>query len=41
MEDLKLEQAWIAYPGDRRFPVHPKVEALPPAALMRTLARLD
>lgn len=27
--DLKLERAWIIHPGNKRYPVHEKVEALP------------
>ena len=29
MSDLGLEQAWIVYPGKRRYRVHDKVEVLP------------
>ncbi len=33
LEDLKLQRAWIIYPGDTRYPVHEKVEALPLTAI--------
>lgn len=39
LEDLKLERAWIVHPGEQRFPVHAKVEAVGPAGLMRELAK--
>ena len=29
LDDLKLERAWIIHPGEKRYPVHEKVEALP------------
>lgn len=29
LADLKLEKAWIVYPGNLRYPVHQRVEALP------------
>jgi hypothetical protein len=29
VEDLKLERAWIVHPGEKRYAVHEKVEALP------------
>jgi predicted AAA+ superfamily ATPase len=29
LNDLKLERAWIVYPGRQRYPVHEKVEVLP------------
>jgi hypothetical protein len=29
IKDLKLRQAWIVYPGDRRYAVHESVEVLP------------
>jgi uncharacterized protein len=29
LADLKLDRAWIVYPGRERYPVHEKVEALP------------
>ena len=37
--DLGLEQAWIIYPGTRRYRVHEKVEVLP-LAEVGTLAKL-
>lgn len=33
LDDLGLEKVWIVYPGERRFHLHEKVEALPLAAL--------
>ncbi len=33
LQDLKLERAWIIHPGERRYPVHEKVEALPLSAV--------
>jgi len=29
LDDLKLERAWIIHPGEKSYPVHDKVEALP------------
>jgi len=29
LDDLKLERAWIVHPGEKRYAVHEKVEALP------------
>ncbi len=29
LEDLKLKKAWIIYPGDQTYPVHPKVSVTP------------
>jgi predicted AAA+ superfamily ATPase len=29
LADLGLERAWIVHPGDKRYPVHDRVEALP------------
>jgi predicted AAA+ superfamily ATPase len=37
LADLKLERAWIVYPGRERYPVHEKVEALPLAEANRRL----
>lgn len=36
LKDLGLRQAWIVYPGERRYPVHESVEALP----LRNLAEI-
>lgn len=36
LEDLGLKKAYIVYPGDRRYPVHKKVEALPIRELVET-----
>lgn len=29
LEDLKLERLIVAYPGGRRYPIHPRIEAVP------------
>ena len=29
LDNLKLERVWIVHPGEKRYPVHEKVEALP------------
>jgi hypothetical protein len=29
LEDLELERAWVVHPGQKRYPIHEKVEALP------------
>jgi uncharacterized protein len=29
LADLKLERAWIVQPGEKGYPVHDRVEALP------------
>jgi predicted AAA+ superfamily ATPase len=29
LDDLQIEKAWIVHPGEKQFPVHDKVEALP------------
>lgn len=36
LDDLKLERAWIIYPGSRRYALHDRVEALP----LRQIAHL-
>ena len=33
LEDLKLERVWIVYPGDRRYRLADRVEAIPAAEL--------
>ena len=33
MADLKLERAVVLYPGDRRYPLDERVEAVPLTAL--------
>lgn len=38
LEDLKLERAWIVYPGTETYPVHEKVTACPLAAVVEELA---
>src|SRR5262245_5440292 len=40
LEDLKLERAWIIYPGRAAYPVHELVEVAPLDPIMKTLARL-
>jgi predicted AAA+ superfamily ATPase len=39
LEDLKLERAWIVYPGKESYPVHEKVRVCPLADLMGEFAR--
>lgn len=41
LADLKLERAWIVYPGEEAYRVHERVEALPLARITTTLARLE
>jgi uncharacterized protein len=38
LEDLKLERAWIVYPGAETYPVHDKVRVCSLAALLHELA---
>ena len=38
LEDLKLERAWIVYPGAENYPVHEKVRVCPLEDLSRQLA---
>jgi predicted AAA+ superfamily ATPase len=38
--DLKLERAWVAYPGTERYPVDPRVEVVPLPALVDEVGRL-
>jgi predicted AAA+ superfamily ATPase len=40
MEDLKLERAWIVYPGSDSYPVHERVEVTPLSRGLTALARL-
>ena len=35
LNDLKLERAWIIYPGVHTYPVHEKVEAMPLAEFLK------
>lgn len=37
LRDLSLDRAWIVHPGEGRYPVHEKVEAIPLAEAVRTL----
>jgi hypothetical protein len=37
MEDLRLDRAWIVYPGTTRYAVHDRVEVLPLADAVATL----
>jgi uncharacterized protein len=39
LADLKLDAAWIVYPGEVEYPVHEQVSALPLPAAMQRLAR--
>jgi predicted AAA+ superfamily ATPase len=40
LADLKLERAWIVYPGNETYPVHERVEARSLSGTMNMLARL-
>ncbi len=33
LDDLQLDRAWVVHPGEKRYPLHDKVEALPLAQL--------
>jgi len=33
LEDLGLEHLWVVYPGSKKFPMHPKITALPLALM--------
>jgi len=37
LEDLKLDRAWIVYPGRESYPVHEKVMVCPLPALLEEL----
>ena len=37
MSDLKLDQLWVIYPGDRRYGLHRDVEALPLADALKEI----
>jgi predicted AAA+ superfamily ATPase len=41
MHDLRLQRAWIVYPGTTQFAVHARVEALPLQCVTDTLRMLD
>ncbi len=38
LEDLKLDRAWIVYPGKERYPVHEKVQVCPLPELLEEIA---
>jgi predicted AAA+ superfamily ATPase len=40
LEDLKLQRAWIVYPGTEPYRVHERVEVVPLQRILTTLARL-
>ena len=40
LEDLKLERAWIVYPGTEVYPVHERVEAISLNGLLKKLVHL-
>ena len=40
LTDLKLERAWIVYPGSETYRVHKQVEVTPLAAIPRALANI-
>ena len=37
IEDLKLDRAWIVYPGKETYPVHEKVSVCPLSVLVGEL----
>ena len=39
--DLRLDQAWIVYPGNERYAVHDKVEVVPLAEIPQHLTFID
>ena len=40
LEDLKLQQAWIAYPGEQSYRIHERVEVVPLKDLWKALSKL-
>ena len=40
LADLKLERAWIIYPGTETYRIHERVEVVPLGALTNSLVRL-
>lgn len=38
-EDLKLDRAWIVYPGNETYRIHPRVEATPLEHMLQMLPR--
>jgi len=40
LADLRLQRAWIVYPGQARYAVHDQVEALPVSGLPEVLGRI-
>jgi uncharacterized protein len=40
LADLKLERAWIVYPGSENYPVHEQVRVCSLAACLKELAAL-
>jgi uncharacterized protein len=40
LDDLKLDRAWIIYPGEHRYRLHQRVEAVPLAEFLTTARRL-
>ena len=41
LEDLKLDRAWIVYPGRESYPVHEKVMVCPLPALLEELGEMS
>jgi hypothetical protein len=39
LQDLKLDQLWVVYPGERRYTLHERVTALPFDALLKMEGR--
>jgi hypothetical protein len=40
LADLKLERAWIVYPGSEAYRVHERAEVVPLNAIIKLLAKL-
>ncbi|MGH8583546.1 MAG: DUF4143 domain-containing protein, partial [Gammaproteobacteria bacterium] len=41
LADLKLDRMWIVYPGDQRYRLHERIEAISLSGLREELARLS
>jgi len=40
LEDLKLERAWIVYPREQTYPLHPRVEAMPLTQFLKRVEKM-
>ncbi|HEV3021141.1 MAG TPA: hypothetical protein VGX76_01690 [Pirellulales bacterium] len=40
LADLKLQRAWVVYPGSETYRIHENVEAIPLPEVMKVLPRL-